>query len=154
MTDVEFNPNAKDGDGDGLIQEGTPFERPIEDAEINPVEEPVAEEIAVVEEPVVVEESVIVAPEPVEEKPAIVPVADGVIGSGKVKKKAEPKKVAEAPQPKSDKVALFAARNLVWQGVGKLVKGYNFVGAEVAEKWLTLDAVREATPEEIKAKLG
>ena len=23
-----FNPNARDGDGDGLIQEGTPYERP------------------------------------------------------------------------------------------------------------------------------
>lgn len=24
-----FNPNARDGDGDGLIQEGTPYERPV-----------------------------------------------------------------------------------------------------------------------------
>jgi hypothetical protein len=24
-----FNPDAKDGDGDGIIQEGTPFERPV-----------------------------------------------------------------------------------------------------------------------------
>lgn len=24
-----FNPNAKDGDGDGIVQEGTPFERPV-----------------------------------------------------------------------------------------------------------------------------
>ena len=24
-----FNPNARDGDGDGLIQEGTPHERPV-----------------------------------------------------------------------------------------------------------------------------
>lgn len=26
--EVTFNPNAKDGDGDGLVQENTPFERP------------------------------------------------------------------------------------------------------------------------------
>jgi len=24
-----FNPNARDADGDGLIQEGTPYERPV-----------------------------------------------------------------------------------------------------------------------------
>ncbi len=24
-----FNPNAADGDGDGIVQEGTPFERPV-----------------------------------------------------------------------------------------------------------------------------
>jgi hypothetical protein len=26
---VEFKPNAKDGDGDGFVQDGTPFERPV-----------------------------------------------------------------------------------------------------------------------------
>ncbi len=25
---VGYNPNAKDGDNDGVVQEGTPFERP------------------------------------------------------------------------------------------------------------------------------
>jgi len=25
-----FNPNARDGDGDGLVQEGTIYERPVE----------------------------------------------------------------------------------------------------------------------------
>ena len=153
MTENTFNPEATDGDGDGIIQEGTPFERPIEDALVNPVEEPaVTEEVAemvVEEEPVVVK-----APEPEEETPAIVPVEDGVIGAGKVKKKkAEPK--VEAPvTEKSETVALLSSRNIAWQGVGKLVKGYNIVSADAAEKWLTLDAVRSANPEEIKANLG
>lgn len=30
---VEFKPDAKDGDGDGLVQDGTPFERPVESKE-------------------------------------------------------------------------------------------------------------------------
>ena len=152
MTEDTFNPEATDGDGDGIIQEGTKFERPIEDLLVNPVEEPaVAEEPAemvIEEEPVVVK-----APEPEEEAPAIVPVADGVIGTGKVKKKAEPKPKAPAAE-KSDTVALFSSRNIAWQGVGKLVKGYNLVSADAAEKWLTLDAVRSANPEEIKTNLG
>lgn len=29
-----FNPEAKDGDGDGLLQDGTPFERPVESEEV------------------------------------------------------------------------------------------------------------------------
>jgi hypothetical protein len=28
---TEFNPEAIDGDGDGLVQEGTEFERPVEE---------------------------------------------------------------------------------------------------------------------------
>jgi hypothetical protein len=30
VKDVEYNPDAIDGDGDGIVQEGTEFERPIE----------------------------------------------------------------------------------------------------------------------------
>lgn len=30
IKDVTFDPNAIDGDGDGIVQEGTEFERPIE----------------------------------------------------------------------------------------------------------------------------
>jgi hypothetical protein len=26
-----YNPNARDGDGDGFVQDGTPFQRPIEE---------------------------------------------------------------------------------------------------------------------------
>ena len=29
-----FNPNARDGDGDGLIQEGTPYERPVSERKV------------------------------------------------------------------------------------------------------------------------
>jgi hypothetical protein len=30
---VEFNPEAKDADGDGFVQDGTPFQRPVEETE-------------------------------------------------------------------------------------------------------------------------
>ncbi len=67
-------------------------------------------------------------------------------------KRGEPK-----PDPSpvdTDKVALFALRNLSWDGVGKLEKGYNFVTKEVAEVWLQHKAVREASPEEVAAHFG
>lgn len=162
MTEDTFNPDARDGDGDGIIQEGTPFERPMDEAEINPVEETlaeVAEEPPVVVEPVELEtkqeDAVIKAAEPVESAPAITSVEDGVIGTGTVKKKkkAAPKPAVEKPEM-GDMVALFISRNVHWQGMGKLQKGYAIVSKEDAEKWVTLSAIRLATPEEIKTYLG
>jgi len=29
--EVAFDPHARDGDGDGLLQDGTPFQRPVEE---------------------------------------------------------------------------------------------------------------------------
>lgn len=31
---VPFKPDAKDGDGDGIVQEGTPFERPAKETRV------------------------------------------------------------------------------------------------------------------------
>ena len=147
MTNDEFNPLATDGDGDGMVQDGTEWERPVEDAATEP--ELVLETL--VEAPEVVEDAVVTSPEPVETTPALTPVEDGVIGSGKTSKKKPAAKKVSAPPVEVDKVALFAERNLVWQGVGKVQKGYNIVGKEAAAKWLTLATIREATPEEIKS---
>ncbi len=62
------------------------------------------------------------------------------------------------PEPKpyedANKVAVYASRNLNWAGVGKLEKGYNFVKREAADKWLTLKAVRQASPEEVASHYG
>lgn len=33
-SEVEFKPDAKDGDGDGLVQDGTIWERPVDSEEI------------------------------------------------------------------------------------------------------------------------
>ena len=131
-----FNPDATDGDGDGMVQDGTEFERPAE---------PAVEETS----------DVIKADEPVESEPAITNVADGVIGTG-IKSAPKPKKAPakKATTTEPEKVAIFASRNLVWPGVGKIKKGYNFVSKEDAEKWDSLDSVRIAEPNEIKANLG
>jgi hypothetical protein len=32
-TKVEYDPDATDGDGDGFVQDGTPFQRPVEETE-------------------------------------------------------------------------------------------------------------------------
>jgi hypothetical protein len=151
MTEDIFNPEAKDGDSDGVVQEGTPFERPAEELDVNPVEN----DAEVVVESIEEEPEIVKAPEPEDEAPAIVPVVDGVIGTGKVrKKKSEPKPKAEPVKEAVTTVALFASRNLVWQGLGKLVKGYNIVSVDAADKWLTLDSVRSVDPSEVQAKLG
>jgi len=68
--------------------------------------------------------------------------------------KEEYKEKPQAKQPKDNKVALFSGRNLFWNGVGELVKGYNIVTKEVSEKWLTHKMVRIATPQEIAKHYG
>jgi hypothetical protein len=58
---------------------------------------------------------------------------------------------SDTPQ---EKVAVFSERNLHWNGVGQLQKGYNIVTKEVSEKWLKHKAVREATPSEVAKHYG
>jgi hypothetical protein len=63
---------------------------------------------------------------------------------------AEPK----VEKPKDEKIALFSERNIFWNGVGEVVKGYNIVTKEVSEKWLTHSKVRIATPKEVAKHYG
>jgi ribosomal protein L7Ae-like RNA K-turn-binding protein len=63
---------------------------------------------------------------------------------------AEPK----VEKPVNEKVALFSERNIFWNGVGEIVKGYNIVTKEVSEKWLTTNKVRIATPQEVAKHYG
>ena len=53
-----------------------------------------------------------------------------------------------------EKVALFSERNIFWNGVGEVVKGYNIVTKEVSEKWLTHNKIRIATPQEVAKHYG
>jgi hypothetical protein len=46
-------------------------------------------------------------------------------------------------------VAVHSSRNVSWQGVGSVSKGYNIVSESAAEKWLTRSHIRMATPEEV-----
>jgi hypothetical protein len=120
-----FDPEAKDGDGDGMVQDGTEFERPVD-------------------EPAIVEEKLEAAPEPVEPEAPKTPK--------KEEPKPEPAKKKPAPaKADSDKVALFSTKNAYWEGLGRLSRGHNIVSKEDASQWLTLGYVREATVDEIKA---
>jgi hypothetical protein len=55
---------------------------------------------------------------------------------------------------KDDKAALWSSKNMRWTGVGALVKGYNIVTKEAAEKWLTRQGVRKASAEEVATYYG
>lgn len=151
MTNSELN-DAQDIDTNDVVVESTPVELSVESVEdVAPAVEETVKEPVKVEEPVA-EPEVITSPEPVEEKPALTPVGDGVIGSGKVKKKTAEK--VEAVKSDVEKVAVYANRNLVWAGVGKITKGYNIVTKDEAAKWLTIAGVKEVSPEVIKSNLG
>ena len=53
-----------------------------------------------------------------------------------------------------EKIAVFSEKNLHWNGVGELQRGYNIVTKEVSEKWLKHKAVRTAAPEEVAKHYG
>jgi hypothetical protein len=74
----------------------------------------------------------------------------GVTTSAAPKKPAA-KKNNEAPK---ETVAIHSSRNVTWSGVGKVYFGYNVVTKEQAEKWLTRNHTRLATPEEVAKEYG
>lgn len=82
----------------------------------------------------------------------ITAVANGVIGTGKVARK--PKAAPAKPEVKVEKVAVYSSKNVTWNEVGKVYKGYNLVTPEQAEKWLTRSHIRSATPEEVAKEFG
>ena len=139
---------------------------------------PIAEE-AVVETPVVVEAPVVETPaveevpaeSVIEESPvqeaitapsyesnsnevqALGPVDNGVMGTTSVPRP-EPRLVEKAPEDLSVKQAIYSTKNVTWEGVGKVYKGYNIVTEEALNKWLTRPHIRIATPEEVKKAFG
>jgi hypothetical protein len=82
------------------------------------------------------------------------PIETGAIGVTKSTPKKKSAKKTEPAKKYEATVALHSTRNVVWEGVGKIAKGYNIVSAAHAEKWLTRSHVREATPEEIAREYG
>jgi hypothetical protein len=89
---------------------------------------------------------------PVEEVAGITSVENGVIGTGKVTRKPKTEPTKEAA--KEDKVAVFSTKNVTWSGVGKVYRGYNIVTKQAADKWITRDHARLATPEEVAREFG
>jgi len=76
---------------------------------------------------------------------------NGVLISGKAEKdnKKEP-----APAKKTEDVAIYSSKNVTWQGVGSVSKGYNIVSKAEAAKWQGRSHIRPATPEEVAAHYG
>jgi hypothetical protein len=82
--------------------------------------------------------------------PGMGSVGDGAIGSTRVTTpKPRPEVTVQVAKPEEEKVAVFSTRNVSWQGVGTIKKGYNIMTQAKADKWLTRDHVRTATPQEV-----
>ena len=64
------------------------------------------------------------------------------------------KKTTTSGQNRKVTVAIHSTKNVVWEGVGKVEKGYNIVSKAEADKWLTRSHVRLATPEEVAREYG
>lgn len=60
------------------------------------------------------------------------------------------------PTPKVDdsKIAIYSEKNMHWNGIGAVSKGYNIVTEEAAAKWLTRKGIRKATPQELASHYG
>jgi len=92
------------------------------------------------------------------EKPKRVPTSsmktndDNTITISSGDRKPAKKEVVE--EVEEEKVVLFSPKNLRWNMLGTLVKGYNVVTKEAAEKWTTLKGIREASPEEVASYYG
>ena len=90
---------------------------------------------------------------PKEEVAGLVSITNGVIGTGSVKPKPKAD-VKVNPKPEVEKVAVYSTKNVTWNGVGKVYRGYNIVTKEVADQWLTRSHIRIATPAEVAQEFG
>jgi len=71
--------------------------------------------------------------------------------------KVEPKPSKPKTSKKKDEdkiVAVFSTKNVTWNGVGKVYRGYNIVTEEEADLWATRSHIRIATPEEVAKEFG
>lgn len=138
----------------------------VDETPAAPVETPAVVEEAKDEKPVVQEapeapkaEDVITTPrytaKPEDTVQALGSVAGGAIGATNTPRpaaKPAPKKAESAK--KAETVAIYSSRNVTWNGVGKVYRGYNIVEKDAADKWLSRDHVRLATPEEVAKEFG
>lgn len=66
-----------------------------------------------------------------------------------------PEKKQEIQEENSaEKIALYSEKNLTWNGVGSLQRGYNIVTKGASVKWLQHKAVREASATEVANYYG
>jgi len=100
-------------------------------------------------------EGMISSPEPkkntAKKKPSQVTLSDDIIGSNI---STEQQNTTAPGTKKRLTVAIHSTKNVNWEGVGKVKKGYNIVKKAEADKWLTRGHIRLATPEEIAIEYG
>lgn len=82
--------------------------------------------------------------------PGMAAVEGGAIGSTTVTTaKPKPQVTTQDANSTAEKVAVYSTRNVSWDGVGTISRGYNIMTRAKADKWLTRDHARLATPEEV-----
>lgn len=87
--------------------------------------------------------------------PGMAAVEGGAIGSTTVTTaKPKPQVTIDDTESTEEKVAVYSTRNVYWEGVGRINKGYNIVTRAKADKWLARDHTRLATPEEVAKEYG
>ena len=101
-------------------------------------------------------DNVIAAPEAPKRVPVSNVSADenGIMSSGAADRALKKSPAVEKEKDDTDKVAIYSPKNIRWQDVGELRKGYNIVTKEAAAKWLTRQGMREATPKEVATYYG
>lgn len=60
----------------------------------------------------------------------------------------------DSKEKDSEKVAIWSDKNIRWGTLGHLSKGYNIVTKEDADKWLSRNGIRKATPQEVASYYG
>jgi hypothetical protein len=96
------------------------------------------------------EPEIISIAKPKKQGPGMAMVGDGTIGSTKVNTaKPRPEVAVQSNDPEQEKVAVYSSRNVSWDGVGTIKRGYNIMTKTKAEKWLTRMHTYLATPEEV-----
>lgn len=73
------------------------------------------------------------------------------VGSADTFKNKEFRKDTQTPDGKT---AIYSEKNMHWNSVGTIKKGYNVVTKEAADKWLTRKDIRQATTEELASYYG
>ena len=58
------------------------------------------------------------------------------------------------PKVDDSQIAIYSDKNMHWNGIGGISKGYNIVTKEAAVKWLTRKGIRKATPQELASHYG
>jgi len=76
------------------------------------------------------------------------------VASRSAEKKAVTKENFKKKEQEKETVAIYSSRNVTWSEVGKVYRGYNIVSKEEADKWLTRNHTRLATPEEVAEEFG